>query len=865
MNRKLSSAALSHCEGSRAGWLFALIEFVLILSLSTGTPVAAQTSVEIVSAEGASTVEKIAADELASHLHVLYPSTAFIVGAPQEGLPAIYLGTAQNLPQSYTAGLKTKLDTPDSFVIKTIGHDAVIAGESPRAVLFAVDALLEKLGFGFYLSYNTSPSPSPSAFSLSGWEMEDTPIAAERVIFDWHNFLSGCSTWNLDDWQSWVTQASRMRFNTIMVHAYGNNPMYSFQLNGVTKPTGYLANTEQGRDWGTEHVLDVRRIVGAKGLFSGPVFGADASLVPENDTVKAATDLMQKVFRFAADRGMGVTFALDVDTEAVNPQKVIGTLPASARFESRGLQFVNPDVPEGYIYYKAEIEQLMQAYPQITQLAVWFRGATDSPWRALQPKEFPAGWNQEYTKGLEANPFLKNDPDAPSMFAIGKIAKAFRKALDETGHPGVALAAGSWRFNFLSAANVFMPPNVALMPLDYGYEFPSDPAQEKLRVVGRQRSVVPIVWAQHDDREYAGRSYVPFAGFGSMLQWSNSAGYGVIHWTTRPLDLFFKNVADQVWRASENENLDRTASEMAGRTFGMKAQETGKRYLYSWIYDAPAFGRETTDRFIDQAVDLGVEMRGAKKRVDLLDSMKPLAENANAQDRVSYFEDWEHYAEGFFEAQTALQKSLVASRSGDIALARREISQASPESVIEQYGRTIRHGITSPGEKGILISMNLRWLPYFAAQRQLLGLDALRVEFAPTFEEPLAFGPGRYTFDFDSSNRIVEVLGSRELGIEVKRFESSAKCPTGIQLYSPQALTIGGLAGTGLPAGAYRMKLNMPQDALVQIESAGQRQTISSTLETEVWARNGRIAFTLAPLSGSIRVCGLTITSPIKK
>ena len=137
--------------------------------------------------------------------------------------------------------------------------------------------------------------------------------------------------------------------------------------------------------------------------------------------------------------------------------------------------------------------------------------------------------------------------------------------------------------------------------------------------------MVPIVWAQHDDREYAGRSYVPFSGLGSMLQWSNSAGYGVIHWTTRPLDLFFKSVADQVWTGSEDEALDRTATEMARRTFGNDTQELGKRYLLDWIYSGPAFGRETSDKFISLTLDAENEAIGAKARLDLLKQIQPLA------------------------------------------------------------------------------------------------------------------------------------------------------------------------------------------------------------------------------------------------
>ncbi len=851
----------------------------LTLGLSAGMLAAAQTRVVVNLPKDASTVERIAADELITHLHVLYPSTAFETGAPQEGVPVIYFGTAEELQGNYAAKVKSKLDHPDSFAIKVIdSRVAVIAGASSRATLYAVDALLVKLGFGFYLSYNTAPPPSQAAFSFAGWELVDAPIAGERLIFNWHNFLSGCSTWNLEDWQRWITQAGRMRFNTIMVHAYGNNPMFSFSLNGAAKPTGNLSNSRSGRDWGTEDVLDVRKIVGGEGLFNGPVFGADASMAADKDKVQAATALMQSVFRFAAERGIGITFALDIDSEAANPQNVIATLPASARFKTRfesnepgtrhephDLELADPDSREGYLYYKSEVEQLMQLYPQITQIAVWFRGApasaisAGSPWNSLKPEDFPVAWREEYNAAMAANPALKNDPRAPGMYAMGKAAKAFRRALDETGHPQVTLAAGSWDFGYLPTADAFMPAGTTLMPLDANYVFPSDPVQESVRAVGRHRPVVPIVWAQHDDREYAGRSYVPFAGLGSMLQWSNSSGYGVIHWTTRPLDLFFKNVADQVWTGSEDEALDTTASEMAKRTFGSGAQELGKRYLLDWIYNGPAFGRETSDKFISLTLDAENEAIGAKARLEVLRRMEPLAQGASGRAWVGYFEDWERYAQDVFEAQSALQKSEAALKAGDLALARREIAAASPENAIEQYSKTIRHGTTSRGEEGILISMNLRWLPYFEAQRQAVGLEPLQVEFAPTYQDAVAQQPGAYTFDFDPSQRVIEVLGSAQLGVEVHEFAASAGCTSGIEVPFPLVLTVGGLAGTSLPEGTYRLRLEMPEADRILFKSRGNHQEVTAASEIEVEASGGAVNFLLSPIAGPARVCGLTL------
>ncbi len=832
-----------------------------------GSIARAQARVVIALAPEAATPERFAADELASHLRALYPTTKFEVAPPIAGVRVIYLGTPRELPSRFSAELTGNLRNPEGYFIASnadsAAPQAVIAGATPQATLYAVYALLEKLGFGFYLSYNTQPEPSHAPFSFADWAMSDTPLARERVIFDWHNFLSGCSTWNLEDWQNWIMQAARMRFNTVMVHAYGNNPMYSFSMNGETKPTGYLANTQYGRDWGTEHVLDVRKIVGAEGLFNSPVYGADASLVPDNEKVAAAKSLMQSVFRFAAQRGMGVTFALDVDTESANPQNVIKTLPASARFEHRGLQLVDPDAPEGYAYYRAEIAQLMTLYPQITQLAVWFRGGLNSPWRELQPAEFPAAWREQYQQALDANPRLKNDPEAPSMFAIAKIARDFRRALDETGHTSVTMSAGSWRFTYLASADVFMPAGVALMPLDYDRDFPSDPVQESLREIARNRPMIPIVWAQHDDREYAGRSYTPFEGFASLLRWSNSAGYGIIHWTTRPLDLYFKNTADQVWSATENEPLDVTASAMARRTFGPRAEDLGKRYLYSWINDAPAFGMETTDTFINQLIDPDNEAIGAKARLSTLAQMQPLVASDAARDWVGYFEDWELYAQDFFESQGALQRSQAALKTGNLELARDEILKAAPQAVIAQYAKTIHHGRTSPGEKGILITLNLRWLPHVEAQRQAVGLDPLRVEFAPTHNEPLAQGTGHYSFDFDASKNVIAVLGSTEVGLAdpnaVKQFPAGAACSSGIDLSSPVSLDLGGMAGARLQPGSYRMKLSMPAGVEVRVESGGNRQTATSATEVQLTAVDGKVHFTLSPISSSAQICGLTL------
>jgi hypothetical protein len=272
-------------------------------------------------------------------------------------------------------------------------------------------------------------------------------------VLDWHNFLTSISTWNLEDWQGWIRGLASMRYNSIMVHLYGNNPMFTFRHNGQTKPVGYLASTQVGRDWSTMHINDVRRMWGGH-LFDSPVFGTSAALAPEEKRAAAAQDLARKAFAYARSYGLHVTFALDLDTETSNPQNIIiNTLPASARFPAGKLQFANPDTPEGYAYYRSQVAQLIGIYPQVDRILVWFRG-NRVPFRNtlsdLKPEECSPAWNARYKAALASQPrlhdyktLLMKEP-APVLYALDRITAAYTRAAAELAPGRVEIGVGSW-------------------------------------------------------------------------------------------------------------------------------------------------------------------------------------------------------------------------------------------------------------------------------------------------------------------------------------------------------------------------------------------------------------------------------------
>lgn len=675
--------------------------------------------------------------------------------------------------------------------------------------------------------------PSDSALMVSG-----RPLFAERIVFNWHNFLSGCSTWNLEDWRRWTAQSKALGYNAIMVHAYGNNPMAGFSFKGQVKPVGYLSTTVKGRDWSTMHVSDVKRLFGGE-VFDGPVFGCEAGMVPDERRVEAAQALMGKVFADAAQTGMGVYFAVDVDTPSANPQELVSLLPESARFEVKAKAYANvgkpapslwvpdPDTPEGYGYYRAQVEGLLKAYPQITKLVVWFRrGGT--PWMELKVADLPAVWQKEYAAEIARTPEAEKYWHSAGLFALAKVVRAFERARVELGATHTQIDAGTWGFEFLRASDRFFPAGVPLIGLDYDviHERPQLGTAESRAVlaeVGVRRPVIPIIWAHHDDGHYIGRPYTPFSDFYSKLVGAKAAGFGIIHWTTRPLDLYFASHARQVFEATKDEPLRATCDALASQTFG----EPGLgEYLHKWITEAPRFGRETSDHFIDRPLtNVAAVVAGCRERLALLEPAK----GPNAE----YYRGLERFIAAFYETHDLFQRAQTALASNDVAQARQLMAQCHPEEVARQFATFSSIGGITRGEQGLVVSLNTRWLVYFVRLRQMLGLEPVRYRFAPTSHDPLAQAPGRFTYDFDDGHAVWQVLGAEETGATVLQTSGQS----GLLIDKPVTLAVRPIVHKApLLAGDYTLRLRL---ADLDSTAAGQRVfavSISGSMGEERWA-----------------------------
>jgi len=758
-------------------------------------------------------VGRHAAAEMVKYLDRLYEGADFSQVKNGSDANIQYLLSSQVL--EYEIEISDLPAKPESFKIAIDQGKIMIIAPDERGLLNGTYALLEKLGCGFYLSGDVLPEAKKWK-GYEDWEMEDEPLTGDRFVFNWHNFLSGCTGWNLPDWQLWIDQANKMRYNGIMVHAYGNNPMFSFEYLGEKKATGYLNNSSSGRDWGNQHVNDVRRMAGGE-IFDGPVYGADASMAPEENKERAATEMMQQVFRYAEERGTRVIFALDFDTWMANPRSIIEKLPREAVFElGNGHLTPNPEHPDGFAYYEQVLRSLLEMYPEIDQLSVWHRRPSLRPglgtiWMNFPYEKLPDHWQREYLDILKDHPEITNDLQASGMFAYSKVVKTLRKARENV-RPELEISSGSWQFHYVKYADLFFPEDVALLPLDWQVVFDQPEAKATLARAGAHRDVYPIIWAHHDDHRYIGRPYTPWENLSDMLEERNAKGFGIIHWTTRPLDLYFTSSARQVWKSTLNEPVKNTVDRYVFDLMG-KPDVQLSDYYYKWLAGGPMFGRETSDHFIDlgmQKLGHGLEsweeMREKTRlRLDQIGTLSGIDENK----LLTYQKQMEEFYLSFFENQILFQNAFDLAAEGEIDGAIKILSKADSENTIRKYARAVENIGFTPGEKAMVFSMNTRWLADFYNMEQRLGMRPVGFQFSPTRHDPLAQAPGHFTYFIDEDNQWWRCLWEHEMK-EHQFVNKDGK--TALLVNDELAFQLRTMHGQHLPKGIYQVNINLSGD-----------------------------------------------------
>lgn len=340
---------------------------------------------------------------------------------------------------------------------------------------------------------------------------------------------------------------------------------------------------------------------------------------------------------------------------------------------------------------------------------------------------------------------------------------------------------------------------------------------EGLARAGKDRKLYPVVWAHHDDGRYIGRPYKSFEGFNTLLDAVNADGYGVIHWTTHPLDLLFENYERQVWASSENQTREDAVKEYS-QSLLLKQEDNLLKYFQIWFSEGPMLGRETLDHFM--ATHEAYELDGytsaldakekAEKRLSLLESIEKNTLNVQGKKEYLYQLDMEHFIISFFDNHHHIHQAYLALEDGRYDLAREHATQTNPEEAIALYAGAIKRYGATKGELGVLVSLNLRWLPEYTNIRQRIGMDDIRINFQPTSHDPLAQSPGNYSFHIDPNGLMWTGLGEKEIGQDVKSgslAEVSDISDNWISIEKSTDIAITSLRNMSLKPGPYNIEI----------------------------------------------------------
>lgn len=358
--------------------LFALLSICISL-INCSQP---DSEIEIVVGPNPSSKKNLSAEILQDYLSKMLPNSRINVVETGHQNTQILLVTFSELSENDRTGLVSDFSDlslpkePESFSMShkdEAGKNiAIICGYDERGLQYGIYDALEKLGWRFYLSEDFVPEITGD-FQIDKLEGTDKALVSERIVFNWHNFLSGISSWNMKEYKQWIDASVKMKYNALMFHAYGSDPFMQYTFNGIRKPTGLVPSTQKGRDWGINHVNDIRNLYGGD-AFKEPVFGSKVSKMPESQMDAEAVKLLQNAMKYANDRSLDINFGFDISTIQSNPEEQLSTLPKSAQLRNFGGRLLaNPETPEGYTFFKSQIAGLLEDYPYLTHITPWVR------------------------------------------------------------------------------------------------------------------------------------------------------------------------------------------------------------------------------------------------------------------------------------------------------------------------------------------------------------------------------------------------------------------------------------------------------------------------------------------------------------
>lgn len=563
-----------------------------------------------------------------------------------------------------------------------------------------------------------------------------------RGVLPWHNFLSGPTAWNLEDYRNYLDECRRNGINFIGFHTYTGGgeryatyvePMIKIQYkqilpqacfdNSLTARWGYLPMRVQDFAFGTGRAFTLPD--GAE------AFGNTGSVTARTtlEHYERAQQLMRDVLTLAHERGIRMAMGFEF---GVLPPEYFSLNEAGDCFYWPGESNMIPN-PKSRLaadIHRAALDDILRAYPDIDYIWLWlnehsFMGADIR--KAMQNEPFARAYREQ-------EGYFEEAPDSAARF-VGvwaleymKLTAGYLKAKGSQAR----IILGGWGGGhqlpaLLKGLDRALPRDIVFSCLNP--DLGKSPQPDFLADIARNREVWAVPWLEGDHQLWHFQPRVELMREHVKLAARQGLdGVVAIHWRTEEPRFNFRAFARFASDKEAEENVEQLYGRFLEEEFGSEAARL-LTPLLARMDREQIHGNVPSPEFYAYTPEWGMlDEANVRLRRELVAAGEAALERTTGEQRnnLERFVAMFRFELLLGEVGRAMQPAFALKkqeaegggpvRPGACEAAYRSLRSAPVQEMFEAYLQRVH----SRGELGVLCSLNQRlWREYCELERYL--------------------------------------------------------------------------------------------------------------------------------------------------
>lgn len=559
-----------------------------------------------------------------------------------------------------------------------------------------------------------------------------------RGTLPWHNFLSGPTAWNEEDYCQYLDRLKELGLNFVGFHCYTGGaeryapyvePMIRIEYRNVVPLAGF--DTSLTARWGYRPLAVKDFAFGTSNIFEMPqgaeAFGARCAVLARDngDRYRLGQELLRSVLKMAHDRGIQMAMGFEF---GIHPLEFASIVPPDSWI--RGAMLPDPTHPASIEILQATIDDILRTYPDIDWIWLWLHEHTMHVGQAKMSGSFRKIYENE------SSLFETDGSDGAGFTGVWSLAYIRQAcAYIHRKAPKVRIAIGGWGGGsqlpaILQGLDRVLDKDIVFTCLNPNQGWSAQP--EFLAGIAKNRAVWAIPWLEGDrnlwhpqPRVTLMREHVKLANQQEL------DGVVAIHWRTEEtrlnLDTFARfadnpddpATVEDIYRADCDKRFGKVAgSELApiltriDREHWLDAPESAEYFPYN-----PQWGR-IDDELRSRLNDLIATIEQLENKTETPRYRANLAWLAANLNFMLLLDEVGQKIEPAYDLKNRFLLDQIDSGQfvSDEQRARIALEAAPIEKLFKTYAGRVR----SRGEMGVLCSLNQKlWLQHKELKRFL--------------------------------------------------------------------------------------------------------------------------------------------------